>query len=803
MEKLFVLMIAAACAVTTGTATAQAPVFAKAKPVWLDGRETEMNVNAGFRAIVERPKEGHVALRLAASTIYRAFVNGEYVGHGPARGPHGYYRVDEWDITPKLHDGQNVVAIEVASYNANSYYLLDQPGFLQAEIVNGNQTLAATGDGDTFAAWAPGQRIQKVDRYSFQRPFSESYRLNADFDAWRKDPKAALPVEKCAVVGEKKLLARGVSYPTFEKKPALQHVASGTLESQPKDFKPKKSQGITCVNDKCKGYPEAELEYVSYLEVQKVKEKSREAMGEPISSDAAFSMPEMSFNIIDFGTNFTGFLGATVKCSKPTTLFFTFDEILTDGDVSYSRLGCANVIGYQLQEGDYELESFEPYTMRYANVLVSSGACEVSNIHVREYVNPDTTEARFVAADERLNKLFAAGVQTFAQNAVDVFMDCPSRERAGWLCDSFFTSRVAKDLGGSTRVERNFLENFLLPEKFAYLPDGMLPMCYPSDHYNGVFIPNWAMWFVMELEEYAQRSGDREMVDRLKPKVMALIDYFKPFLNSDGLLAKLQSWVFVEWSKANDFVQDVNYPSNMLYAAVLSAAGRMYDMPDLEKQAQAMRDTILKQSFDGEFFVDNALRKDGKLEVTQNHSEVCQYFAFFFGLATPESHPDLWKKLRDEFGPKRKESKLYPEVHEANSFVGNVLRGEILSQNGLGRQLLGESVDYLLYMADQTGTLWENVGAYASCDHGFASHICHTLYRDILGLYKVDTVKKAVHVRLCDVGMPNCEGTMPTPDGPVSLKWRVDGDKLAYHLVVPEGYAVTTENLSGKTPVEE
>ena len=140
-------------------------------------------------------------------------------------------------------------------------------------------------------------------------------------------------------------------------------------------------------------------------------------------------------------------------------------------------------------------------------------------------------------------------------------MDCPSRERAGWLCDSFFTARVAMDLCGHSTIEKNFLENFLLPDKFEFLPDGMLPMCYPADHNDGVFIPNWAMWFVIELQEYLVRSGDRELVDALKPKVFALLEYFKPFQNDDGLLENLSSWVFVEWSKANGFVQDVNYPS--------------------------------------------------------------------------------------------------------------------------------------------------------------------------------------------------------------------------------------------------
>ena len=67
--------------------------------------------------------------------------------------------------------------------------------------------------------------------------------------------------------------------------------------------------------------------------------------------------------------------------------------------------------------------------------------------------------------------------------------------------------------------------------------------------------------------------------------------------------------MFVEWSEANDFVQDVNYPSNMLYAGALAAAGRMYGLPELTAKAEKIRETIRRQSFDGEFFVDNAVRR--------------------------------------------------------------------------------------------------------------------------------------------------------------------------------------------------
>ena len=166
---------------------------------------------------------------------------------------------------------------------------------------------------------------------------------------------------------------------------------------------------------------------------------------------------------------------------------------------------------------------------------------------------------------------------------------------------------MAFDLSGDTQIERNFIQNFLLPEKFKHIDEGMLPMCYPSEHPNKNHIPNWAMWFVIQLEEYLQRSGDREMIDAAKDRVYALIEYFKPFINEDGLLEKLTRWVFVEWSRANSLVQDVSYPSNMLYAQMLDAAGRLYGDNSLHLQAEAMRETIRKQSFDGEYFIDNAV----------------------------------------------------------------------------------------------------------------------------------------------------------------------------------------------------
>ncbi len=778
--------------------------FLSARPVWPKGRQTEMNLLVGFRAVIEAPSPTQPpVLRLAASTLYRAWLNGEFLGHGPARAAHGFFRVDEWPLAGKLRPGKNLLAIEVAGYNVNSYYLLDQPAFLQAEVVAGQQVLASTaGAGAGFVAQLLPYRVQKVQRYSFQRPFIEYYRLAPGWDAWFRDPDAAPAPVELEYQPPVALLPRRVPYPDFAVRRAVQPVASGIVQHRPRTEGLWKDRALVAIGPKLKGFPESELERVVSTEMQQyASQLGKSAAPAAPAPVVPTLLGRHGFQIVDFGANRTGFVGLRVRCQQKTELALAFDEILTGGDVDFKRLGCVNVIRYQLQPGDYRLESIEPYTMRYLKIICLEGGCTLEDLYLREYGYPELPEVRFAASDPRLNRLFEAGVSTFRQNCLDLFMDCPSRERAGWLCDSFFTARVAADLAGRPVVEQNFLENFALPQQFAHLPEGMLPMCYPADHYDGVFIPNWAMWFVLQLEEYVARGGERALVEGLRPRVMRLFDYLRRYENPEGLLEKLPGWVFIEWSKANEFVQDVNYPTNMLYAEAMAAAGRLYGQPELVRRADALRQVIRRQAFDGEFFVDNAVRHQGKLQPTRNRTEVCQYFAFYFGVADRTTHARLWRTLCEEFGPGRAAKKAFPEVHPANAFVGNVLRLELLSRDGRSQQVLDESIAYLLYMAERTGTLWENIGDYASCNHGFASHIVHVLYRDVLGLWRVDPVRKTVHVRVGQLHLDWCEGTRMTPDGPIRLRWEKRSRGITYRLELPAGYHATVENASGQ-PLE-
>ncbi len=695
-------------------------MFLEAKPVWFQGLEKEKNIHAGFRTVFPILGKERIALKLAGSTIYRVFLNGEFIQHGPARGPHGFYRVDELDLSSRVRDGENLLAIEVAGYNCNSFAYLNQPSFLQAELSVDEVVVAATGRAGFEALRLP-ERIQKVERYSFQRPFVEAYRMAPGVDDWRNAIDAEFEPVFCVVQPEKKWIPRGVALSDFQTLETLSAVASGTLSycENPVD-----RSGYWWMNDP--RYPN--------LESFAPEEFERDILQTYQAADCAGGSGGR-WEIRDLGTNLTGFVRLKVSCETPVRLMAVFDEVLIDGDIDLDRNKSINLVYYEFQPGDYTLESMEPYTFRYLKLIALDGELTVHESGIREYANTEASRAEFDSGDADLNLLFEAGRQTFRQNATDIYMDCPGRERAGWLCDSFFTGRVEPVLCGNSKVERNFIENFALPENFGAVPKGMLPMCYPSEHVNGRHIPQWAMWLVLELEEYRERTGDAALVERMQPKICGLLDYLKPFENSDGLLEKLPSWNFIEWSKANELVDDVNYPSNMLYARMLESAARLYGRDELAQQAVQIHNTVREQSFNGTFFVDNSVRDEaGVLQSSGESTEVCQYYAFFCGTASQENFSNLWKILLSEFGSGRKPGGAYDAVWPANAFIGYYLRMELLSLAGEGDQLLREMKGYFLPMAKTTGTLWEHCDLRASCNHGFASYLCVLLARHADGM---------------------------------------------------------------------
>ena len=146
-----------------------------------------------------------------------------------------------------------------------------------------------------------------------------------------------------------------------------------------------------------------------------------------------------------------------------------------------------------------------------------------------------------------------------------------------------------------------------------------------------------------------------------------------------------------------------------------------------------MREYLLSYAYRDGFFVDNLIRNaSGTLEPTENYTETCQYYMFFFRVADKTTNKELFYKMLNQYGKCHKcvEGK---KLAEANMIYGVYMRLELLMREGSREELYNECLKYFYEMTKKTGTLWEHNGARASCDHGFASYVAKFLIYALTG----------------------------------------------------------------------
>ncbi len=748
--------------------------FKKAVPVWQKGKENELHTRCVFFATFEGKEDA--TLTITASNIYRVFVNGNMLGVGPARSAHGRFRVDELPL--KNLKEKNVIFIEAVAYNSYNYCHLYQPAFLCAEIVRNASPIVWTGR--DFIVREYVEKKQKVCKFSYQRPFTELYAFDRppqdtymDFSADGEEVEKEYPVQ----VEDKLFEERNVSYPSYEFFQG-QNMETGEYFIAKSPQKPSK----WLVEERLRIFPEKVWESDAFLFLQRL-EYRKKPLGNTIGKG--------EYTLYNFDFALTGFLKLACTALEDSVVLVYFDEIdlNTDreksADVRSERMGSVQVIEYRLKgKQTYAHTSIEPYTAKYIKVVVTSGKLENVSVGVHTYENPDAEEFVFLSENKKLNAIVESARRTFKQNALDILTDCPSRERAGWLCDSYFSGQAEQLFTGKNKVERNFLQNYLYA-KTQGIPKDVVPMCYPADFTDGSYIPNWSLFYIIEQYDYYLRVNDNIILQESKDRVLRILTFFDKYLNEQGLLENLENWVFIEWSKANDaeFVKGVNYPSNMLYAMALERVATMYGIEEYHQKAEMIKEIIRRDSFNGEFFEDNRIRENGELVLKGHCSESCQYYAFFTGVATKERYPRLYENLVKHFGAKREQAKVYPKVDKSNAFIGNYLRLIMLIENGDKNRIAEECEDYFYYMAQATGTLWEKDDPYASLNHGFASYAANLLV-DYLTGYRGRHGKKLLFSKPA-VDM-DCSLRLPLDNGFLSFE-RKDGKTTRTY---PEGYTV-------------
>lgn len=682
----------------------------KINTVWGDIEE-KRNVELCFCCLIEKQEE--VLIEMIARDVYNLFVNGQFVAYGPGRAAKGYSRIERLDITSYLTEQENAVCVYVQSNCTNTLAFTKEHPLFGARIWSEGRLVKETED---FRCYRMTDKISEVERMSSQRGFVEVYHMEQERAS---SPDRDFPQIRVKTLACPQLLERAVSYSeNLEEQAELLRIGSAYIDKTK-----------TWENDFTKLLDSGtELDCYSREACECVL--SRELLS--LCFDREERAGGLSAAIYRFPRVLCGKFKLKVTVRESSAVWLTYDDVLTDGAVSFNREEIIHGIKWELGKGEYTLYSQEVYSAQYIQ-LVTDGDVEVEKVSVIRIENPDASNCAIPEMEQELYSIVEAAKNTFVQNAYDILTDCPSRERSGWLCDSYFLGKAEHFFTGKNLVEKNFLENYLLYENEVFQHRGVLPMCYPSYPAGPEsYIPGWMLWYLLELEDYLQRTGDSEFISRHRERVRDIIDFFQRFENEYGLLEDLEGWVFLEWSRATDYAEGVNFPSNMLYADALRAAGVLLEDGGLIQKSVVLKQRIREWSYDGEVFVDNAVRVDGKLYKTDNRSELCQIFAAFFGIAEDDS--TFYEAFKSRFSTVSSQKQISP----CAVFIGGILRILTLFQMEEYQLLLKECREEFIHMAEKTGTIWEFSSEKASCNHGFGSVLGQIICESVKQIKKTE-----------------------------------------------------------------
>lgn len=687
--------------------------------VWAEGQKNQMN--RAFAFVLDLGKKQMGEICLSAASCYKVIADGKLMGFGPNRTAHGYARAAVYPFNAQY------ITVEVQSHFVPNFCWVKREPFFACVLKteSGKEYFA-----EDFNCFALSDRVQKVRRYSFQRGFCETYINEKDRTAlYFCKPQNAFPRVKTEKAELPHLLPSETLNPALSEIFAEKVIDSGYCKTSP-EIAVYVDRTETLIGTVIEGFKRGEWQDFSTDEISRITYLSGAKSG------------DYAYETLDFSRIVTGIVEVEIIAGNAGEVFFAFDEILSDEKlktIKPFRGDTANVFKWTVKKaGVYNLSAFEPYAFRYANVITSAGV--KANVKVRAYENPEAGKMLFECDDKKIEQIMEAARHTFAHNAVDLLTDCPSRERAGWLSDSFFSSVAERVFTGDNKVERAFLQNYILADKSGH-PKGMIPRCYPADYYEeDGFIPNWSLWYILEIYKYFTQYGYDETVEKSRANVEGILNYFVDFENEFGVLEDLQGWIFVEWSAANnsDHINGINVPSNACYYASLLAAAKVYGIKGLKEKAEKVKDYLLKNAYVDGFFVDNLIRNEkGDIIPTENYTETCQYYMFFFKCADKHTHKELFDKMLNEYGKSDSSASggnpVKKQLVPSNMIYGVYMRLELLMRERKRVELLNECVRYFYDMTQKTGTLWENNTASASCDHGFASYVSRFIIYALFG----------------------------------------------------------------------
>lgn len=762
--------------------------FGKSQWIWpLDHRWDLHNAYVLFRHAFELARVPRKApLFITADQSYQLYINGAFIGRGPARGFQSHWPYDEIDVARWLVPGRNVIAVRAHNPGRSNFQYLTQgyAGLLVAAKW-GRVNIQSGVDWKTIPQ--PGIKRGTVQT-SLQLFDQEHYDARAEASGWRNSdfddsewpapsarPQGSLPWSS--------LEPRGIPLMFEEASRPGNVIGTGFGKSS-------------------EGWRDARNLFLLRQEEDHTHKPTAASLNTAEDPDAPVGLFAAGLKVpatgrgkfrsylIDMGRPVVASLSLQVGGGRGgETIDVIYTEVIKadmlEPVMTYpscnratfsSRLVC--------RQGRTEHRFYHPFGFRYATLTVRESAAPLHiavTLHRTGY--PVERRGAFRSSDPMLEQIWETCAWTQQNCMLDAYVDTPWREQAQWWGDARVQAWNTFHLSGDARLFQRGIRQI----GGQTTDDGVTYGHAPTTAHNCVLPDFTLIWFVTLWDNYWQ-TGDLDLFRSQRPVIDHALQYFEDHTGQDGLIVyDDRYWLFLDWTAL--FKEGAPTIYNLWLVIALEKLAELYRLTKdkteairCERWAKRLR-LRLRKLVDRRGLLRDGIDEQGR--IVKSTSPHAQTMALMTNLA-PESSAQMEQFLVDYL---RDESK-----HTAQpSAYWITYVYTVLAERGHGRAVIDHIRPRWEPMVAQGSTfeLFDDLIHYPkSHSHAWSAHPLFHFMQIIGGVRQVAPAWKRVSFAPVFHG-DHGGATIPTPQGDITSAWQRDGDRIAVSLELPAG--VTAE----------
>lgn len=529
-----------------------------AKWIWLPSQRTITNTFVDFRrSFSVKGTVRKAEAMIFADSRYVLHVNGRRAAFGPAPSDPRFQEVDCIDLTPYLHDGENVIAIRALYYGSgDGTWVCGHPGLLlKADVQDAVQTQTICSDASFRCRLDKTHRPAGAKRW-FLRALYEQYDASKETAGWDKPgyddggwldameiPGSPSQASVCTGYGDyaaMTMAARPEETYLFRREmplmmetpfPAGEMVHGDTLlwHADPDDWFLYRMPGTFTLT------PGLAVDFQDGV--------CRFTMPDGKGAALTFAFPEEA----------VGFPYFTIEAPEGTVVDILYQEShdpdkthwLDTSFFALSQMTCGKGESRYLS---YDYESIRFMQLHIRPVRHSAPVqITIKDVGMLRRTYPFSHHPVFTCSDEKLEKVYQAGINTLLNCAQDILVDGMGRERQQYGGDgsrqltalqyafghSLNADRLIRTFGKGLAKDGYFMDSWPAWDRMARIPlkeFGLTDWGPILDHGVG---------FVLDCWQHYMLTGREDAVREVFDNLSAFVHYLAG-LQDDGGLIKVE-----------------------------------------------------------------------------------------------------------------------------------------------------------------------------------------------------------------------------------------------------------------------